>query len=96
MNLRTKIVSVCVCVRVRLCVCMSVRKIVNIRSSLKYIPLFDVIHTSMIVATHAIDYDSPESQADVDYVLLHFCSIPWSCSHVLCQRLIIILAYYLM
>ena len=72
------------------CVCVSVRKIVNIRSSLKYIPLLDAIHTSLILATHAIDYNSPESQADVDYVVLHFWSNPWSCSHVLCQKLIML------
>ena len=50
--------SVCVraraCVFVCVCVCISVRKIVYILSSLKYIPLFDAIHTSMIVATHVI------------------------------------------
>lgn len=77
--------SLCVCVSL----CVSVKKIVYILSSLKYIPLFDAIHTSMIVDTHAIDYDSPESQADVDYVVLHFWSIPWSCSDVLCKKLII-------
>ena len=49
----------------------------------KNIPLFDGIHTSMIVATHVIDYDSLESQSDVDYVILYLCFIPWSRSHVL-------------
>ena len=65
---------------------LSVRKIVYIRSSLKQIPLSDAIHTSMIVATHVMDYDSLESQSDVDYVILYLCSIPWSNSHVLCQK----------
>ena len=61
---------------------MSVKTIVYIRSILKNIPFVDAIHTS-IVATHVIDYDSLESQSDVDYVILYLCSIPWSNSHVL-------------
>ena len=74
---------VCVCVYL----CVSVRKIVNIRSSLKYIPLFDAIHTSLIVATHVIDYDSPESQSDVDYDI-NFINAELHCSSAFMKLMI--------